>query len=149
MERKPALRELIEYAYTVNWKQLGAQLGLSSTQLDTIEIDYSKTKSRVLEMFKTYLSTVKDSSRASVIKALESTSVSEVTLAHRYRTAIRSDELDAACVRSERILRVKNKCNRAMLKAVLGLAILVFIVGVANFRSYFYGGDFTDKPGQP
>ena len=63
------------------------QLGLSSTKLDSIEADYSKTESRVLELFSVYHGPRRQQ-RALHQGARKYESVCEIALAEKYKTGM-------------------------------------------------------------
>ena len=77
---KPRLKELCRYSEDISkcWTDLALELDLPSKTIDTLDIDYTRTKDKCRHMFDTWLERSPDACWCDIVEALKIIKVSHL-----------------------------------------------------------------------
>ena len=81
LNQKPELSHLCEHVRTLNWYQLGLQLGIDSVYLDEIMHNNKSEDMKRMQMFEVWLRTNPNASVGQLVEALRRNSVQENAIA--------------------------------------------------------------------
>ena len=84
LNQKPELSDLCEHVRTLNWYQLGLQLGIDSIDLGQITRDNKSEDMKRTRMFEAWLRTNPKASVRQLVEALRSNSVQENAIAKEF-----------------------------------------------------------------
>ena len=84
LNQKPELSDLCEHVRTLNWYQLGLQLGIDSIYLDEIMYDNKSEDMKRMKMFEVWLRTNPKASVGQLVEALRRKSVQENAIADEF-----------------------------------------------------------------
>ena len=99
MDSKPELDVLITHARATKWRTLGVKLDLEPNRLDAIKKENQDEDERLSKMYELWLATNPNATYNDVIKALESESLQEITVAHNLKEYLQKGRL---CIQDEK-----------------------------------------------
>ena len=135
--KKLELDVLITHARTTKWYILGVLLRLDSSKLDAIKRENQDESERLLQMYKLWLATNPNATYNDVIKALESESLQEITVAHNLTEYLQKGRL---CIQQDEEYKEQNKYISLLTKQMSefghileekGLCIVIYCIPVA------------------